>query len=61
MNPNVGKWQDGTGNDVLDGKHVASLQSFWVIEVVVMQIHTNKMLENSFLGRDIDLWDLAGC
>ncbi len=24
------------------------------------QIHTNKMLENSFLGRDIDLWDLAG-
>mmetsp|Transcript_17599 Transcript_17599/g.52878 ORF Transcript_17599/g.52878 Transcript_17599/m.52878 type:complete len:742 (+) Transcript_17599:405-2630(+) len=25
----------------------------------ILKIHTNKMLENSFLGRDIDLWDLA--
>ena len=24
------------------------------------QIHTNKMSQNSFLARDIDLWELAG-
>ena len=25
-----------------------------------LQIHTNKMSENSFLGRDVDIYELAG-
>ncbi len=27
--------------------------------VTAVQIHTNKMLANSFLARDVDLWELA--
>ena len=26
---------------------------------VLLQIHTSKMTENSFIGRDVDLYDLA--
>lgn len=53
--------KDGTGNGVWDSQTCFSAAILGSKLRVLMQIHTNKMLENSFLGRDIDLWDLAGC
>ncbi len=34
---------------------------YWQHEgaILVVQIHTGKMEANSFLGKDVDLWDLA--